>query len=224
MNSDRVSTIGTLILAGCAVAVTLMLALDRIGGRQGSALGPMASAPKLSLGQWKSSLETGRHLGAPDGNVVILEFADFECPACRAFELGVLPKIRKAYPGQVQIVFHHWPLSYHRFAYPAARAAECAGRQGRFAAFHDLLYSKQDSLGLKSFLQFARESNVSDTLAFQECLNDASPVPTIERDIQFARDIGAGGTPTVFVNGHGFSGVPDSSQIAEIVKKTVGSN
>jgi protein-disulfide isomerase len=149
--------------------------------------------------------------------VTIVEFGDFECPACRVFAVKVVPAILRHFPAQVAILFRNWPLPQHRFAYLAARAAECAGEQGKFEPLHDLLYSKQDSIGLKSFASFARESGVGDTVAFQACLVRAAPVPAIEADVAEAHRIHSPGTPTIVVNGLMVQGAADSTTMIKLI-------
>ena len=65
----------------------------------------------------------------------------------------------------------HYPLPTHRFAEPAALAAECAGEQGRFAEFVGAVYAGQDSLGLKPWWEYARIATVQDSLLrYVNCL------------------------------------------------------
>src|SRR6202000_2792345 len=107
------------------------------------------------------------------------------------------------------IVFRHWPLPYHKFAYQAAKAAECAGQQGTFESFHDLVYKKADSLGLKTFHAFAVDAGIRDTVRFDACLDDPKPSGAVEQDIAAARALGAIGTPALVINGMFFSRAPD---------------
>jgi protein-disulfide isomerase len=58
-------------------------------------------------------------MGPPGAKVVIIEFADFECPVCAGFVNGALRAVRSEYPNDIAIVFRHWPLEYHHLAYPA---------------------------------------------------------------------------------------------------------
>jgi protein-disulfide isomerase len=150
-----------------------------------------------------------------------LEFADFECPVCQSFANGALRAIRAQYPDKVAVIFRQWPLSYHRLAYPTARAAECAGAQERFEAFHDLVYSKQDSLGLKSYGQFAKDAGVPDLAAFETCNSSAAPIPSIEADIAAAKAVGGRGTPTILVNGLMLAGLPDSAKLEGYVQAAI---
>jgi protein-disulfide isomerase len=155
----------------------------------------------IPVENWGELIASGHAVGPPDAPVTILVFADFECVACRSFAEGPLREIRERYADSVRVIHRHWPLPYHRFAYPAARASECAAAQGRFWAFHDLLYEKQDSLGLKSFSDFAVESGVSDIPMFEACNSRTEPIASITSDSSAVRGIGGTGTPTVLVNG-----------------------
>jgi protein-disulfide isomerase len=150
---------------------------------------------------WEELIATGHSVGPRDAGATILVFEDFECPACRQFALGPLRELRSRYGDDVRVVHRHWPLPYHRFAYPAARASECAAAQGRFEAYRDLLFEKQDSLGLKTFTAFAVESGVPDIPAFDECNSETQPLPAITADSAAARGVGGTGTPTVLING-----------------------
>jgi len=112
-----------------------------------------------------------------------------------------LPRLRQKFPGMIALVYRHWPLSRHRFAYQAARAAECAAEQGRFEAFHDVVYAQQDSLGLKVFGEMAAEAGVPDLGLFEVCTSSTDPVPSIEADIAKVIELGGIGTPTLLMNG-----------------------
>ena len=72
-----------------------------------------------------------RKKGPASAKVLIVEFSDFQCPACRYAEPSVR-QIFTVYGDKVRFVFKHFPLRMHEWAKPAAAAAECAGRQGKF--------------------------------------------------------------------------------------------
>ena len=135
--------------------------------------------------------------------------------------MHALRGVRERYPDQVAIVFRNWPLPYHQHAYAAARAAECAGRQGRFAELHDNLYLWQDSLGAISYDTLAQRSGVPDLKAFATCAGDSSVVPAIEADILAAQEIGGHGTPTVAINGQLLRAVPDSLGLDRLVSEQI---
>ena len=150
-------------------------------------------------------------MGPKDAPVVIIEFGDYECSACR----GVAPHIdavRAAFPNTVALVYRHWPLSYHHLAYPAARAAECASLQGKFEVFHEWLYRDSEWMAnsRQRFAAFAAQVQIPDLEQFESCLDTLDPVMSVERDIAAARELEAHGTPTILVNGTLLGSAADS--------------
>lgn len=180
------------------------------------AVGEESGTPS-AVKNWQALTQDGHRFGPADAAVVIVEFADFECPACRQFHLQTIEPLRDSFPSSVAVVFRHWPLSYHRFAVPAAEAFECAARQGKAEEYFDLLYRKQDSLGLKRFEDFATEAGVPDGEAFRACLVDKDQPSRIQADAVMAQEIGGTGTPTVVINGFRYPGVPTRAHLWKVV-------
>ncbi len=179
------------------------------------------SRPDRMVKSWDRLMSSGHWIGHPDAKVILVEFADFECPACRGFATNGLKGARAAFPNDLAVVFRHWPLSYHRFARPAARAAECAGAQGRFTEYHDLLFEKQDSLGLKSFSSFALDAGVKNIASFERCTNQRSPVSQVESDLREASGLEAPGTPAIILEGKLLGYIPDSAKLHSLVNEAI---
>jgi hypothetical protein len=95
-----------------------------------------------------------------------VSFSDFECPYCRTFQSS-LDSVRHDRGNAISFVFVHFPLPMHRFARPAARAAECANTLGKFDAFQRVLFGKQDSLGLKPWGSYPNRAR--ERLAIRSC-------------------------------------------------------
>ncbi len=165
---------------------------------------------------WDSLSTVGHQLGSSAGVRVVI-FGDFECPASKQFEDRVLRPALANRPGDMQVVFRHWPLSYHRFAMPAAVAAECAATVGRFPEMYHALYRYQDSLGLKPFAEVAAEAGVVDIDAFEACRREQDGLPAIERDRLMAEALNLGGTPAILIDGVYFGTVPDSARFANLI-------
>jgi protein-disulfide isomerase len=200
LDLNRSANVATLVVAGCAVLATVAL-LDGRRTNGGRAIArPVAEAESLVVAEWEKYLDGGHSRGSPNAAITILEFGDYECPFCARFA-SMSEKILAAFPTQVRLVYRHWPLRNHRFAYPAARAAECAAEQGKFWELHDLLYIKHDSLGLISFLDLAKRAGVASGDRFQSCVESTDPVAAIEAGIRDAHAAGGTGTPTLIVNG-----------------------
>jgi uncharacterized membrane protein/predicted DsbA family dithiol-disulfide isomerase len=151
--------------------------------------------------------------GDPSAKIAIVEFSDFQCPYCvQAFrDLRELVRTRR----DVSLVFRHFPLdaacnahvkrTMHPDACLAACAAECAGRQGRFWEYHDVLFENNEHLERDSLFRYAREMDL-DLAAFRTCLDDPSTRARVGEDVEAASRVGVGSTPTMFFNGRTIEG------------------
>jgi protein-disulfide isomerase len=161
-------------------------------------------------------LEGGHSKGQAGAVVTVIEFSDFECGHCanayRSLK-QVLPRFQK----DVQLRFHHFPLdsacnpavkhSLHQYACLAAQAAECAGAQGKFWEYHDLLFDNQSRLDRDSLIAYAQRVGIArDT--FLACLDSEAPRQAIARDVAEGMRIGIESTPTFFLNGRTITGAP----------------
>lgn len=173
------------------------------------------TSPKL-LANFDELVSAGIRMGNPASQVTIVEFADFECPFCRRFH-AAYSAVQQRFGEQVSLVFLHYPIQSHRFARPAARAAECAMDQGRFSQYADLLFQKQDSLGLKGWTSFADEAGVADTAAFSRCASETHEIERIENGLRLGEVVGVRGTPTVIVNGWMYPEPPSEERLQTIV-------
>jgi protein-disulfide isomerase len=162
-------------------------------------------------------LGPGTHVKGPaDAPFTIVEFSDFECPACgHAFgDLRSLVRSRS----DVKLVFRHFPLDshcnseMHQQLHPdaclAAAAAECAGRQGRFWEYHDLLFEHQKALDRDSLFRYARDLDL-DIPEFRSCLDDPATMARIAEDVSAGARLGIESTPTIFINGRRIQGALD---------------
>lgn len=84
-------------------------------------------------------------LGRTDAPITIVEFSDFQCAFCKRFTTQTLPQIQTNYidTGAAKLVFRDFPLGFHQFAQAASEATECAGDQGKFWEYHDILFQYQ---------------------------------------------------------------------------------
>jgi len=142
--------------------------------------------------------QEGPSLGNPGARVTIVEFADFECPYCQAAQ-PLLKRILDHWPGRVRVVFRHFPLEQHLGALPAARAAVCADRQGRFWAVHDRIFAAQPPLG-DAALRTAASGSGLNTVDFEACMKGEESLERVRKDILLGRMVGVSGTPAFYVN------------------------
>jgi protein-disulfide isomerase len=214
---DIVAQCMSALAVASAVIMTSITIRNQLHGPERATATPTTTRVK----DWRKYAVAGHRSGADSAPVTIVEFADFQCPVCRSFNQRALAAILTQYSSKVTLVFRHWPLEIHPFAYAAARASECAAAQGRFAPFRDALYRQQDSIGVKRFARFAAEVNVPDIGRFTRCSLSKEPVATIDADIAAARELGARGTPTLLVNGLMLPGATDSAHLAQFVQEAL---
>ncbi len=179
----------------------------------------MASRP-LDLNDSRSrftvSAGASDALGPAEAPVEIVEFGDFSCGFCGRFHRDTLPLIRDTYGDQVRFIYRDFPI-LGETSTRAALAARCAGAQGRFWPFHDLLFENQESLGeVGIFLNFAVSLDL-DPQAFNDCLTTQQPLESIAADFRDAQALGIRGTPAFFINGRPLLGARDFSEFMVII-------
>jgi len=141
--------------------------------------------------------------GPQDAPVVIVEYADYECPYCHQTQ-GAIDQMEKENKGKVAFLFKDMPLPNHPNAQKAAEATHCAGSQGKYWEYHDILF-KTHELTVPKLQEHARELKM-DTAAFDKCLASGETAEAVKADFNEALNLGLQGTPGFFVNGRFFSG------------------
>ncbi len=160
--------------------------------------------------------------GPADAWVTIVEFSDFECPFCARVQ-PTLASVLPEFGADVRLVFKNFPLSMHAHARPAAVAAECAHRQGRFWEFHDLVFSGQSALfGAADFegaLAGVAAQAGLDVAAWQACRVDPTAEAAVIADMALCARWGIGSTPTFVVNGTPVVGNQPASVFRAAIEK-----
>lgn len=138
--------------------------------------------------------------------IVIMDFSDYSCPACRQFATQVKPILDAAYVDQGLIRFQYYDYILGSFpnSFLAARAARCAEDQGAYWAFHDHLYRAQDAWSRQadaapSFEEYASQLGL-DRGNFRSCLRSDRHAETVSANVLLGRELGVSGTPTIFLN------------------------
>src|SRR3989344_1465930 len=147
------------------------------------------------------------------GTVEIIEFSDFQCPACGAAYEEV-KKLMEQKGDKIRFTYKHFPLTSHPYAYKAAEASECAADQGKFWEYHDKLFDNQRSITKENLIKFA-ESLGLDSDSFKKCLESGAMSSRVEADMSegFGKIVGA--TPTFFINGKKFEGALTAEKMAQ---------
>ncbi len=155
------------------------------------------------------AMATGIEKGDPDADILIMEFADYQCPSCGQFALSVKPQVDLAYveSGIARFVLHDYPLSQHPHAFLAARAARCALDQGDdyYWPYHDQLFRNQSSWSpspgppLGTFESYAEQIGL-DRGVFSSCLNSDKFADVVTANIQLGMELNVNATPTIFMS------------------------
>lgn len=179
---------------------------------------PSARRQPRSVLDWRRYASVGHRVGPVNAAVTIVEFSDFQCQYCRQLA-ATLATLYEDYPGQVAIVYRHFPLtSLHPGALPAAVAAECAGEQGRFFPYHTALFTEQDSIGILPWAQLALRAGISDTARFNGCITSGRTLSLVQRDQRDGAELHISGTPLVLVNGLEFPGAPSRAALDSVIR------
>jgi protein-disulfide isomerase len=137
--------------------------------------------------------------GPDDAKVTLVEFADFECPHCRA-AVPMIDALFAAHPDQVRLVYKFVSLPMHVRAEPAARAAWAAGQQGKFWEMEHLLFERQDHLEQGDLERYAHILKL-DMPRWKVDMESPAAKDRIEEDHRLWEDLKLKGTPTLYVNG-----------------------
>lgn len=142
--------------------------------------------------------------GNKDASVVLVEYSDFQCPACAAFQ-PVLSDALERFGDSLNFEYKHFPLPIHSFAEQAARAAEAAGQQGKFFEFHDKVFAEQAAWSKSVnpsvfFVRYATELGL-DVDQFTRQMKSSALRDEVSKDRADGTALKITGTPTFFLNG-----------------------
>lgn len=138
-------------------------------------------------------------IGPATAPVTIVEFTDFQCPACAAM-YPVLDEVVKSYGDKVRFVVRDFPLQQHEWAKKAAEAANAARAQGKFFEYAALLFQRQKALDVPSLKKYASEIGLN-RVKFDAELDKGVYAAEVKHDMDDGEIYGIGSTPSIFING-----------------------
>jgi protein-disulfide isomerase/Tfp pilus assembly protein PilF len=163
------------------------------------------------------SFDPSRLRGSPQAPVIIIEFSDFQCPFCRKLQ-PTLKNLLAKYAGRVSLAYRDFPLrEIHPQAESGAESSRCAGEQGKFWEYHDLLFLSPDKLNKDGLVDLARTLGLNEE-QFDACMASGKYRTEIERDLQDGMRAGVQGTPAVFINGILLSGAQPEATFERIIQ------
>jgi protein-disulfide isomerase len=172
-------------------------------------LGP----PRTQVG-----FDPARVRGNPKAKVMIVEFSDFQCPFCGQVQ-GTLKSILAKHGESVALAFRDMPVSQiHPQAMGAAQAARCAGEQGKFWEYHDLLFADQAWLDKPGLVTKAQKLQLEEK-QFDACIASEKYKAQIQQDSQEGMKAGVNGTPGFFINGVFISGAQPEAAFEKLIQE-----
>ncbi len=197
------------------------------GGGAPASSGQSAAAPAdngqngkpndLPLGQRQDvALGDAPVRGSRNAPMMIVEFADYQCPYCQQMhpELKIL---QQELAGKVAVAFKDFPLAMHANAEKAAEAARCAGEQGKYWDFHDVLFHNSENLEVAQIKQYAHDLKLNQA-NFDACLDSGKEAAAVQKDQAQGKQLGVRATPSFFFNGRLFTGSMDYYTLRSIVE------
>lgn len=147
--------------------------------------------------------------GNPNASVALVEYGDFECPACAQF-VPLLDQAYEEFGDQISITFNDFPLTtIHQNAFAASEAAQCAHLQNKFWEYHDVLYEEQTSWSVErnpqdKFVEYAQQLQL-DADQFTQCVDNNDTKASIREDMTEGEQAGVNSTPTLYINGERYA-------------------
>ena len=164
----------------------------------------------------KVELADNEMLGPKSAKVVLVEFADYECPYCQRVAPDVR-KLKEEFGDRLAFTYKDFPLPNHGRAEKAAEAARCASKQNKFWEFHDELFHSKE-LDVDQLKAQARALSL-DSGQFDKCLDSGEQSAAVSKDKKEGLRLGISGTPSFFINGHYLSGALDYAALRQVIEQ-----
>lgn len=166
--------------------------------------------------------QLGISKGSADAPVVLREFGDYQCPACRRFYAAAYAPLVRDYveTGKVRLVFFDLPLQ-HRHALVAAQAARCAGEQGDYWSMHESLYRNQaewssEREALPLFGEYAQTAGL-DSAELVRCITDEDTLDAVNRSAAAAAKLGIASTPLLILDSLAIRGAIPYAELKALI-------
>jgi len=160
-------------------------------------------------------------MGPANAPITLVEFSDFECPFCKR-GASTVEEVVNAYPGKVKVVFKNRPLSFHKNAMPAAKAAIAAHKQGKFAEYKKALFENQQKLSDAFYDETATKLGLKLD-QFKKDMASKEVEDLIKADEAMADKFGVDGTPSFFLNGVQLQGAQPLPEFKRVVDRLLAS-
>lgn len=158
--------------------------------------------------------------GNKKAKAALIEYSDFQCPACAAYQ-PIVKKLSETYGNRIAIVYRHFPLPQHKNAEKAAYAAEAAGRQDKFWEMHDLIFKNQEDWSEspdaeKLFLAYAKELKLNEN-QFNKDVKSETVKQKIADNLVSGQKLSVNATPTFFLNGEKLENISNFENFKKLI-------
>lgn len=167
-------------------------------------------------------------LGIPGAPVSVVEFADFQCPYCKAEASVIRTQLMEAYPSDVQLFYMDYPLAtIHPFARGAAILGRCIYSQnnGSFWAYHDWIFGHQGEITAENLrdkaMEYAKTDHNLDVEKLAACAVAPEPRAEVDRSMAIGDALGVDSTPTIFINGRRLVGTISLTELKVVVEHEI---
>lgn len=187
-----------LLIGSLALTLALVIGVSMVFTKK-------TNEPVVPVDQQLLVSDTPHVTGSASASATLVEFSDFQCPACRSVQ-PLVTQIKAQYGEKLRFVYRHFPLrSIHKNAAMAARASEAAAKQNKFFAYHDKLFEVQpewegDADPTLRFIAYAKELGLNEE-QFKKDIADSALDARVLKDEADATTIGVSATPTFYLNG-----------------------
>jgi protein-disulfide isomerase len=186
---------------------------------QNNPQGDAAETDPQEIVRYDVPVDDDPYYGPENAPITIIEFSDYECPFCRKWHVEVYSRLVETYPGQIKFVYRDFPLTnIHPDAFPAAEAASCAGDQGVYWPYHELLFGMEFGLGQDAYRQYAEQLGINME-KFNSCLEEGKFKEEIQADFEYAAQLGVRSTPTFFINGIAVVGAQSYEVFQQVIER-----
>ena len=160
-------------------------------------------------------LETTPYRGNPDAKVVLVEFADFQCPHCKLV-VPIMKEVSDKYGDKIAFYYKNYPLPMHPQAETAAQAALAAHKQGKFWPMHDLIFKNQTALSRAKLKGFAQQLGLNMN-KFVEDFESPEIAAQVKKDMAEGKTAQLEGTPSLYINGKRYLGDKSTEAISAYI-------
>jgi protein-disulfide isomerase len=166
--------------------------------------------------------------GPDTAKIKVVEFGDFQCPACRRLYEALQGQQTSNSPVQIRLIFRNYPLEMHPWAESSAEMAACARIQDQnlFWKLYDYFFTHQESISSENLhdkvVEVLKDEAHYDPAQFARCVDTHLTKSIVEADLDLGHRYGVNGTPTLFIDGIRYDGVPNIARLREILTAAEG--